>query len=1682
MEYKLLNVRNVRTYIKKEQVSNSKFPGRRKFIRTVGLGVLFWNPLFEMSKYLSAKPFEILFSNKVFSVLRNGKVAWTISEKLFEKGYTLKLITGKDRYQITGHGLQVRNTNMVFSVLAEIFRDKSDWKMNLKLPELSIDKDVDFLDWIDNNTDVSSDISTNSNLVDLNFSDHIELKGNGKICVNSNWDISLDGPDIINVQLNNTNYLTDLLVIKPSEKIPAEFLNSVPSVPTIVTAPGFKGWPDFVSDFSFDDGNHLSAVNDNPDLNFLIGGHKSGSNYKAVWVDEIDGNLLFEPKGKSNEIFAFRRYFYFSEYNNDSPPEFYLGAEFHPDGQWIANNIGSFKLENDKFYPVFEAFGVANEPTNHIFEPRLKAFSPLIAGAVTLHSYFENPAPLQVKLQQDKKVLNKRPVTPQKVIQPAQTQPIQTKPVQKQPIQTQPIQAQPIQAQPIQTQPTQTQPSQTTPQDTNKQGKSRMIQRPEKSKKVTPQLSFEPDKTVFVPKIPIKITLMRPEDLILLEYEFFNFKFTNNGAVSYLELDNPEINGTMIVYFPSQHTLEEAWFEQSKIPSADTIEQMPANTISLPARQVRAHKSRLVYDLKAGHKGFPFSVEELLDWSRFELNVHPRAWIDLDILSKYRKFRHGNLQKMPQTRKRSIVPYKKSESVEYGIKLSQNNKYRQVATAENQTVIIQNSLSPEKFSALTSKVTEILGTFQALKPAEIPATSTSIEAPALMYISPNQVNDFSHKIKLDLKPVKFQGKNLKSPGDTFLTIDQSSNTENKIAELWHTKLGVKFKDGQTSNLALEDLKTIRVLWSREFGSIPTEKNQPFMASLDSLDRYKLVRQTSDYSIPGYSPSPVPVKKLFLTSLGAYIDWHVLFDISPIPKDQNLNILEWEHIATLGRDHYVKVVEEGYLFPLGHRAAVVKITERKFHQNTRAALNLQRMYIVVLEKEVTYDPRDPSNKFIEFPFRKVTIETSYTPDIDNPYVSPSTIIIPGSFCFYIYVDGADFKFDILATDKEGIDHRIRMPLLFVDSKSATDSFNSKIVTVVNSYDANDQFSIVPLSGQKVSFSGSLVEGDTAFETENIKFSAKDYQAGGANDIKFHPVMKNAQVYLEQVEALTGARKPATISLIDDNNDGNVFASVENANVDFSGSSDKTGGFVTPNMSISALSKLQGPVGGEIENAKKLIFKADDFFKDLEGFQLPDPKIFGVIKLSDLISDLGLDSSGTFDTLKEANSTMITEIKKIREKIDSIKNDILDIENEIRNYEKEVQNTINNTHSGPSEDISEQTDAVKDALNKELSELKAEIPKLVKELLDELEKNIPKVPNFKVFTTEKALHVEYKWKPDFKSENIDALEKIGFPDVLYVNVDDPQDALSISTYIEKPFDLTTPAVFTGEASFKNFGIEIKDLLAISFNLIEFKTGSSQKTDIKVDLKTPDPILFKGPLSFVNNLQSIIPSTGFSGDGPYIDLKPTGITAGFSISVPSLQVGICMLSNISLGANVTLPFTGAPLTIGFNFCNRENPFALIISCFGGGGYFMMVTRLDGIQSIDAAFEFGAALSLDVGVASGSVSAMGGIYYKLEIVDDIPTTTLSGYLRINGNLSVIGLINISMEFYLEFQAIIEHGKVEKLTGSATVKVKIEILFFSTSVSVTVRRELKAADADPTFKEMIDEDDWNEYCLAFAG
>jgi hypothetical protein len=275
-------------------------------------------------------------------------------------------------------------------------------------------------------------------------------------------------------------------------------------------------------------------------------------------------------------------------------------------------------------------------------------------------------------------------------------------------------------------------------------------------------------------------------------------------------------------------------------------------------------------------------------------------------------------------------------------------------------------------------------------------------------------------------------------------------------------------------------------------------------------------------------------------------------------------------------------------------------------------------------------------------------------------------------------------------------------------------------------------------------------------------------------------------------------------------------------------------------------------------------------------------------------------------------------------------------------------------------------------------------------------------------------------------------------------------------------------------------VLDAVFINFTEFGFATKTGAKTDVNVKLDPATPIEFAGDLKFVEELRKAIPPDLF-GDGPSLDLSPTGVRAGFSFGLPPVAVGVFALKDVTLGAALTLPFLDGKPTLDFNVSERQRPFLLAVSIFGGGGFFRLQLDTAGMKIVEAAFEFGATASVDLGVASGGVHIMAGIYFKLERIEpsnDL-APTLSGYLRMGGYLSVLGLIKVSLEFNLSFTY---DGAKDKAYGRATLTVNIEIVFFSTSVEVTVEKAFGGKSGDPDFALMFDKPAvWKEYALAFA-
>jgi hypothetical protein len=312
--------------------------------------------------------------------------------------------------------------------------------------------------------------------------------------------------------------------------------------------------------------------------------------------------------------------------------------------------------------------------------------------------------------------------------------------------------------------------------------------------------------------------------------------------------------------------------------------------------------------------------------------------------------------------------------------------------------------------------------------------------------------------------------------------------------------------------------------------------------------------------------------------------------------------------------------------------------------------------------------------------------------------------------------------------------------------------------------------------------------------------------------------------------------------------------------------------------------------------------------------------------------------------------------------------------------------------------------------------------------------------------------------------------------------PPTRLTMEGVVHTPANPAQPPTMQANASLNNFKVNLFGFIVLWFEQLIFDGRSGQKPDVTVEMREgDDAVQFGGPLEFVNALRRYIPSDGFS-DPPALMVTPSGISASYSLTLPAVEVGVLALSNASLGASFNLPFDSNPASVRFNFSERHQPFSLTVSLLGGGGFFAIGVTAEGVREIEAALEFGAAIAIDLGVASGGVEVKAGIYFHwLEPVPNKGSVELAGYVRIHGELSVLAIISVSLTFNLQLGYLKQGGKAV-CYGEATLTVEIEILMFSVSVSVSCRREFAGGESDPKFIELVPTQAiWQEYCEAFA-
>lgn len=274
------------------------------------------------------------------------------------------------------------------------------------------------------------------------------------------------------------------------------------------------------------------------------------------------------------------------------------------------------------------------------------------------------------------------------------------------------------------------------------------------------------------------------------------------------------------------------------------------------------------------------------------------------------------------------------------------------------------------------------------------------------------------------------------------------------------------------------------------------------------------------------------------------------------------------------------------------------------------------------------------------------------------------------------------------------------------------------------------------------------------------------------------------------------------------------------------------------------------------------------------------------------------------------------------------------------------------------------------------------------------------------------------------------------------------LDIAVHVAKKLDGSAPT-FQTNATLQNFRLVLLPFLnfvELRFSRVGFSTGSSGGTNVSVKLAEAK---FLGPFDFIQQLEQEL---GFldSDSGPILSVDASGVTVGLQFGIPTIECGMFLMTGMSFSAGITLPFDGkSAIVASFAFATRDAPAILAFEIFGGEIYMGLKLSAQEIVMVEAALAFGAIADIDLVVASGSVSIMGGFYYR----KDTESTTLSGFFRASGELTVLDLISMSMQFWLSL-SYEERTDGAWLVGECTVQVEISFAFFSVGASVTMRRE----------------------------
>ena len=609
-----------------------------------------------------------------------------------------------------------------------------------------------------------------------------------------------------------------------------------------------------------------------------------------------------------------------------------------------------------------------------------------------------------------------------------------------------------------------------------------------------------------------------------------------------------------------------------------------------------------------------------------------------------------------------------------------------------------------------------------------------------------------------------------------------------------------------------------------------------------------------------------------------------------------------------------------------------------------------------------------------PFEAVRILTLVSPLLDPPEKDDVAGRQQGAF--WPCVGGQPFRFHVAATDTDGNPVDLAMPLIFVGKDETDADYDDSIVPdaspcndekIQAAYESatwpgtGGKRATVPLGGQKVAFAESAEADDTAFAVQSLTFGGEvpakaKYDALGPKVVRFFPVVRKAVLDVPSLQRIAQTTKAADVVYPHDYLVDGFDAAANPARSSSrptpapptSSASPSAPRAIAPAASslptceLSGLSRLSGPMSGDIELAAQGTFDPRAWFGALDG-----AKLFGVLSLGDILDGVGFDE---LDKLPQLTGQALNQVEQLISGLERLRS--------LAEATPAPETAALSSAARPAARRGDRLDPGACST--------AARPAVVVSQLAVVDRGAGRPP--------RRAGGEQRSRRARRAVIVaDARPALQQSDRRRGRARRPARPLRrrrrAAAGAQRPLRLAARAHATSARSRRTgtrnllLSVEAADALGrptrrsrsparsttssstsrsliLEFERVQLQAVAGRKMDVDVRF---DEFAFAGPLSFVETLRELIPFDGFS-DPPDVQVTPEGITAGFTMGLPNLSVGVFSLENLSLGAGFDVPFVGKPMSTWFRFCERENPSRLTVSLFGGGFYLGVTVDADG------------------------------------------------------------------------------------------------------------------------------------------